>query len=80
MNFDFLTILVTEPTLGIFILYHFDLFRFFIIDGQINRIVWWYGTKYHEFYAEPIPTVDEIKLVKISLVVFGLSFEILQNS
>ena len=39
VNFDFLTILVTEPTLGIFVLDHFDLFVFFIIDArQINRI------------------------------------------
>ena len=39
VNFDFLTILVTEPALGIFVLDHFDLFVFVVIDArQINRI------------------------------------------
>ena len=79
MDFDFLTVLVSEPTLGIFILNHFDLFNFFIVDTrQINRIVRWYGTKYHEFYAESVPVVDELKLVIVSLIVFGLSFLILK--
>lgn len=80
VDFDFLAVLVSEPTLGIFILYHFHFFEFFTVDArQINRIMRRYGTKHHELYAESVPVVDEFKLIIIAPIILGLPFEVLED-